>query len=250
MKGLPEHVRRLADAWGFVATEELPGGHCSRVFANETRVLKAPFQGEELTFGVPAALKLASVGGPEVYEHDVASGAILMERLRPGRELSTSTLSESEAQGIFVELTSKIAGLSADSAMQLRDYHAFRHPLLDRLEETTTSRVFLHGDLHHHNILSDSANWRPIDPKGLAGDPHFECIAFLRNPVDQLKEVRDLAGFTETRIHSLARALDLDPWRIAAWGLLDNIESTSPPDHPWGRLGEIYRELELRLRSG
>lgn len=81
--------------------EELPGGHCSRVFATWDRVLKVPFQGEELSSGfrasshVPtqddmtyeefAAIALAL---PEVTEHvkrteiDLSRAGRHMARLR------------------------------------------------------------------------------------------------------------------------------------------------------------------------
>ena len=84
--------------FSFEPIEELRGGHCSRVYGNETRVLKVPFQGEELTFGWRASLLLQTCGGPQVFEHDASTGAVLMERINPGRALS---LPEPEAREIF-----------------------------------------------------------------------------------------------------------------------------------------------------
>lgn len=52
----------------FEATEELPGGFCSKVYANATHVLKVPFQGEELTSGLVAALAMSNTIGPEVVD--------------------------------------------------------------------------------------------------------------------------------------------------------------------------------------
>jgi hypothetical protein len=104
---LPADIAALADRWQFVPTEELPGGQCSRVFASETLVLKVPFQGEELTYGVPAALKLQSVGGPRVLCHYVATGALLMERLCPGTTLAESSLDEKASLGVFVEAAAR-----------------------------------------------------------------------------------------------------------------------------------------------
>jgi streptomycin 6-kinase len=233
--------------WGFTPLEELPGGHCSRVFADASCVLKAPFQGEELTSGVSAALKLAEAGGPAVYRHDSATGVVLMERLVPGSDLDSSPLSEADMQEVFVRIARRLSGLDPAGAMPLTSYFEFEHPLLAQLESTTQERVFLHGDLHHQNILFDGQAWRPIDPKGLVGDRHFECVAFLRN---HLQGIEDLFSFTEERIHSLARQLALDPWRIAAWGLLDRLDSADgPTDDPWTRLYGVYVDLEERLRS-
>jgi streptomycin 6-kinase len=235
---------------GFEAREELPGGHCSRVFADWDRVLKIPFQGEELTYGVPAALKLADAGGPRIFAYDKATGAVLMERLVPGSDLSRSDLGPEAREEVFCRLAARIARLDPDGAMPLRDYFEFEHPLLDRLEDATAERVFLHGDLHHANILFDGRDWRPIDPKGLCGDRHFECVAFLRNPIEELRETEDLLGLTRSRVASLAKRMSLDPWRIVAWGLLDRIESQElATDDPWRRLLDVYVELEDALRQ-
>ncbi len=246
---LPPHAARLALEWGFFAREELPGGHCCRIFADASSVLKVPLRGEELTYGAAASIKLAGAGGPRIVRSDPETGTVLMERLIPGTDLSTSDLDDGERQAIFGGLAQAVARLGTSGAMPLAEYVGFPHPLLDRLEDTTQERVFLHGDLHHGNILFDGGTWRPIDPKGLVGDRHYECVAYLRNPIDELRGKRDLLRFTEGRIRSLARRLDLDPWRIAAWGLLDRQESDdTQTDDPWTRLKHVYVDLEKRLR--
>ena len=99
----PEALERYQTLWGFVATEELPGGFCSRVFASEELVLKLPFQGEEMVSGWRAYAQLEKVGGPKVYQADSETGAVLMERLRPGTKLTSLGL-EPEAEDVFVQL--------------------------------------------------------------------------------------------------------------------------------------------------
>ncbi|HTQ11393.1 MAG TPA: aminoglycoside phosphotransferase family protein [Fimbriimonadaceae bacterium] len=240
---MPSHARSLADAWGFEPDEELPRGHCSRIFADSTRVLKVPFQGEELTYGAATAVKLQAVGGPEILAHDRETGIVLMRRLSPGIHLAEACLDESDAQSVFAGLAIGIARLDPEAAMTIRDYLAVDHPLLDRLEATADTRCFLHGDLHHYNILADGDVWRPIDPKGLFGDPHYECVAFLRNPIEVLRRVDDLVAFTRPRIESLAKRLGLDPWRIVAWGFVDGLDNDGPPEDPWCRLHDAYAQL-------
>src|SRR5205814_1644783 len=97
-------------------------GHCSRVFADEHRVLKAPFQGEELTFGVDAALRIQAAGGPKVLRYDRASGAVLMERCNPGTSLADGELDEESARSVFVGLASRMFALEPTAAMPLREY--------------------------------------------------------------------------------------------------------------------------------
>jgi hypothetical protein len=242
-------ILSLAQRWNFEPTEELPGGHCSKVFANDHLVLKVPFQGEELTYGVPAALKLQTVEGPKVFEHD-PGGAVLMERFVPGSTLAESGLEEHQCQEIFAHHARQISTLDPTGAMPLRDFFTNDHPLKRHLLETTPLETFLHGDLHHFNLLKHGESWRPIDPKGLVGDPHFECAAYLRNPIPLIDRMDDLTSFSRSRVLSLARLLDLDPWRIAAWELLDRLEDDeSPPGSGWFRLRIAFQILEEELRS-
>lgn len=91
-----------------------------------------------------------------------------------------------------------------------------------QLLETPHARVLLHGDLHHYNVLLHGGRWCSIDPKGVVGDPAFEPSAFLRNPYDRFPD-EDLSVMQRERIAIFAKELDLDPWRIWAWGLVANV---------------------------
>lgn len=246
---LPPELQAIADAWSFSPTEELPGGHCSRIFANESLAMKAPFVGEEMTSGFDAALALQQAGGPRIFHSDRDSAVVLMERLTPGTMLNRSGLDELACQEVFVALVRRISRLPVQGAMELNQYFEFEHPLLDSLMRSNSKRVFLHGDLHHENILDHQGEWRPIDPKGLVGDPNFEPIAFLRNPIGLLPQIEDLEAFTESRIRSIADKLGLDAWRIAAWGVLDRLEGKDgPPDDAWTKLYFAFEAIETRLR--
>lgn len=64
--------------------------------------------------------------------------------------------------------------------------------LRDKLLNTTTNEVLLHGDLHHDNILQNGDGWLVIDPKGFIGDPAFEPAAYLCNPIPELLRKRQL----------------------------------------------------------
>ncbi len=47
--------------------------------------------------------------------------------------------------------------------------------------------VVVHGDLHYANVMADAAGeWVAIDPKPMAGDPHYEPAPLLWNRMDEL----------------------------------------------------------------
>jgi len=257
---LPEELVEFCRAHDFQPTEKLPGGHCSKLYADQTRVLKVPFQGEEMDTGLLASRRIEAVGGPKIDAWSDDPPALLMERLVPGCTLSERGLSPAEREEVFLSMAAKMRTLPTDGTMELADFliepqncetvSRWRIELIEELTQTATETTFLHNDLHHGNILFDGTAWRPTDPKGVRGDPHYECVAFLRNPIHELKEVEDLIGFTRSRLLSIAEATGFSPWRIAAWGRLDmsdsgNYESTSP----WERLGAVYKILIKEFQS-
>ena len=111
-------------------------------------------------------------------------------------------------------------------------------PLKNHLLETSPQDVFLHGDLHHDNILSHGDGYVVIDHKGLIGDPAYEVAAFIRNPLPNLLEAPDSVAIITARIHGFAVGLDIDPQRITQWCCVQavlswiwNIEDGLCPDY-------------------
>jgi streptomycin 6-kinase len=97
--------------------------------------------------------------------------------------------------------------------------------------------VVLHGDLHHMNILAAGpGDWRAIDPKGVIGEPAYECGALLRNPIPQISSWPELARTLARRIAVLAETLRLDRRRIHGWALAQTVLSAwwSVEDDPEG----------------
>lgn len=240
----------LCSRWEFAPVEELAGGVCSRVYADAARVLKVPFQGEERDSGARATVRLASIGGPRVDAWDEATGAVLMERLVPGSLLSDWGTSEAAKQEVVCRLIEEVAALEIGETLPVEKYFLRPNPLMDRLIETTRQTVFLHGDLHHLNVLRDQSTWRAIDPKGLCGDPNFEVIAYLRNPHDVIRNCPDFVALSRARILRFANRLGLDPWRMAAWALVDaqDIDEIEAESHPWTKVLRAMEHLEREFR--
>ncbi|MBA4293119.1 hypothetical protein C0431_09115 [bacterium] len=262
----PANIQPFARDNNFNPTEELPPGYCSRIFTDGTRILKVPFQGEEQTSGARAAILIQQVNGPKIYAHHEPTGALIMERIPGGQSLLTTMVSNetpSPSMGrvreglsadpmnmsdipIFIPLAQAMSTLPATNFPLLANFYKNPPEIAKILLETTPKHVFLHGDLHHENILFDdrTSTYRPIDPKGLIGDPHYEPVAFLRNPILTLPDHPNLYKFTHDRIISTSKALELDPFRIAAWLYIDRYcDLQEDPSPRWQSVLPTFHKL-------
>jgi hypothetical protein len=220
----------LSEQWSFKPTEELPGGHCSRVYATADKVLKVPYQGEEMTTGYLAIARLGEPYGPEIFESDVATGSMLMARAIPGTKLHESGLTEKEQFEVWLPIAKAFQTISKEGLMPFAEYAGLKDPLVVHLLETTEREVSLHGDLHHENILKSGDGWMCIDAKGLIGDPAIEGAAFICNPFPEFGDMPP-SHFIK-RIQETANALEVDPFRVWGWSVARMREET-PTHEPW-----------------
>lgn len=168
-----------------------------------------------------------------------------MPRIRPGTSLADSGLSPVEQTELAIYLMRAMPLGEPCEFLPLFDYEPSPSPEWKALIESSPRAKFLHGDLHHFNILLGQ-DWTLIDPKGLWGDPAYEPVAFLRNPIPSLIDHPDLPAFQRQRIHTFATALSLDADRILAWHRADlNSMSEDELDPSWRHLREIAGELKL-----
>ena len=177
-----------------------------------------------------------------------SDGAVLMERLRPGRSLSQLV-----RQGADEEATTILAGVIARMSPTEPDFpcattrsweEAFarysasgdtRVPsrlvvhgarVYAELCDSETHPRLLHGDLHHDNVLfDDRRGWQAIDPKGVVGEVEFEIGAALRNPQELPGVIADLTTL-KRRIEIFAARLQLDGDRVLAWAFAQAVLST------------------------
>ncbi len=236
--------------FGFEPDEELEGGYCSRVWATADRVLKVPWRGEEMESGARAALLLAGHGGPTIHHYDPTTGALLMDRIVPGTPLHLAELSEDEMDQLWAGFVQAWHHLPAKGMVPLSEFFAVTPlaALRDELLPSSPDPVFLHGDLHHENVLQGSGNkfW-VIDPKGLVGDPCFEAAAWLRNPRTQSREPQELGARLDRRLEFLSTTFGWDPWRMQAWTLLTLDDPNDPPD-PNTLWDDLLQLLRCRLK--
>jgi streptomycin 6-kinase len=209
----------------------------------------------------------ANHGGVSVLQTDPGTGATLMPHLRPGTDLAKSNLEEAECISIAVNLYRQLQAAPLVEAWTHErwfrelwdgaptDLSRVRPELLDfgqrlgrYLLETTTRKTLLHGDLHHYNILRNGNDWVVIDPKGLLGDPAFEPVAFLRNPVDSLKLDENLEERQRFRIQRFAELLDEPIERIWGWAITQMVLDAVWSGSDWGITWASVAEATLAVR--
>lgn len=152
-----------------------------------------------------------------LYESNIKNGALLIEKLSPGKNLFCKTTAEQRITA-FAELYNSLH-LPARGAADYPTYRGWigrfikltenrndikEHGikalnLYDELVRTYSKTMLLHGDIHHYNIISDGDGYRLIDPKGVIGDPVFDCSRFIIQEFDDdLKKHKyaDIKSFT------------------------------------------------------
>ena len=210
--------------------------------------------------GVPAVLKLsfpqdkefrteaaalAAFGGRGIcrlLELDLDRGAMLLERLRPGRplaDLGNDEEATSAAAGVMKQLWRPapqdhafptVSGWARGFERLRRRFDGGTGPmpeglvgeaeaLFAELLDSAGEPLLLHGDLHQENILSAGREpWLAIDPKGVVGEAAYDTAALLHNPVGTL-DAPDPRGLLERRLDVLSGGLGLERARVRAWGL-------------------------------
>jgi streptomycin 6-kinase len=192
-------AEEVAREWGVPLGERIPAGRFSFVaFAGDDAVLKVvPVEDDEADHEADSLALLAGDGAVRLLRHDRARRAILIERARPGED--ASRLSEPEAIHVAVAAAKRIwRPATRGSPFRWIGDHVPRwldnagdHYLVRQAKEIyatmhPSDTTLVHGDLHHHNLLSHGEGWVVIDPKPMVGDPEFDVPTFLWNPIGHL----------------------------------------------------------------
>lgn len=215
----------------------------------EEVVLKIGWPDPELLSEMDALKIYQGRGIAQLLECNRDKGALLLERVRPGRMLS-EVEDDEQATEIAANVMRQIwqpvepgNGLLtvaqwARGFTRLRQHYGggtgpFPLRLVEAAERIYTDflaspgpQVLLHGDLHHFNILSGTRlPWMAIDPKGVVGEAAYDTGALLRNPVPNILAHPDLKNITLRRVAQLSDLLSIDRQRIAGWGMAQAVLS-------------------------
>lgn len=165
----------------------------------------------------------AGHGAARLLRHDRERRVLLLERARPGTDISG--LLEDEATAIAVDVGLKLWRPAAQPFRWIGDYvprwldeepnelTPLARELFASLDVGRTTLV--HGDFHHHNILDAGGRHVAIDPQPFLGEPEFDVAPFLWNPLP----CRLRVDLLEARLAAFAAA-GLDEERIRKWTVI------------------------------
>jgi len=224
-------ARDVAADWGVELGARFSLSRYSYVAAaGDEAVLKVtPPEDDESEEEADALALWGGRGAVRLLEHDRQRRALLIERARPGRDISE--LPDDDATSIAVHVGLQIwrpAGQpfrwvgdhvprwlaqAEDSSKAGRELVPLARKLYGALG--VGRATLLHGDFHHHNLLDASDRHVAIDPKPMLGEPEFDVPSFLWNPL----RYRMRLDVTERRLAAFAAA-GLDEGRMRAWAVI------------------------------
>lgn len=233
-------AERVAAEWGLDLGEPFAFAyHSYAAPVSDDAVLKVAWEGDDESLHDAEALDLwDGRGAVRVLRRDSERRALLLERARPGTDISD--LDDDEATAIAVDVASR---LWLPGAAPFRPVEPEVRRWLDRAEREGSELVplarqlfaqvgagtdwLVHGDFHHHNILRDGERFVAIDPKPYLADREYDVPSFLWNPIDCRMDDREQ---TERRIAAFVGA-GLDDFRIRAWTVIRGAYLRTDPEY-------------------
>jgi streptomycin 6-kinase len=205
--------------------------------------------------GRPAALKLVMPHDEARHEHlalqawhgngtvqllraDPHRWALLLERLHADEDLTSlwdleacelvagfyarlhvPALPQLQRLSVFVgRWTERLAALPADAPVPRRLVEQAVSLGRSFVADADTDARTIHGDLHYENVLAgDREPWLVIDPKPMAGDPHYEVAPMLWNRWEEVVSSGDVRDAVRRRFHTLVDTALLDEDRARDW---------------------------------
>lgn len=233
----------------------------ARTPAGADLVLKLVWPHEDAAHEAAGLRAWAGVGAVRIHDGALLDGAeaLLLERCRPGRPLSTEPEADQDAVVADVlralwraRLDDVGGGFPTLASMCARWADGFdRHVAAGRcpldhglaaagialyreLPATADRHVLLATDLHAGNVLAaERASWLAIDPKPHTGDPTYDATQHVLNGAARLRS--DPAALCDR----MAGLLDLDAERLRLWVFARCVQE-SPG---WPGLAEVATRL-------
>ncbi len=269
---LPRLLALAASRWDLEPGAPLPGLSynyvCSATLLPSPRMGRAPSASFQKGFARAGSEGILKIGIPNreltseieclrawggmpfrptarLLESDPENGLLLLERLRPGANL-TSIPDDDRAAAIAADVMARIwiPAPEKHNFLLLKDWFDGLNGLRPRFDggtgkfpkrlveaaEGLIRELFaeeetwlIHGDCHHYNILSHGSEWRVIDPKGVVGAREYEVAPFLLNPLYSPRP--NIKRETLRRLDIFSERLGLDRQRLWAWAVAHSVLS-------------------------
>ncbi len=246
LQNLPQLVKEIANEWNLsrlIQLENLSYNYVMSGFYDAYPViLKISPDEIALEREAMALQHFKGFGCMRVFRRNTT--AILIEKAVPGSSLKLSN--EDEAIEIVCNIIKKLTytpipkdsifPFIKDLLRQLDSYcsvvssnevlYYYLQKAIstkNQLLTTTGKQFFLHGDLHHDNILQHNNKWCFIDPKGVIGNLEFDVATFIYNPIPGLLTMQDAIGLINKRIITFAKQLQLDQDCIRQWCFVKSV---------------------------
>jgi len=218
-------AREVAAEWGVELGPRFPlAFHGFVAPAGEDAVLKVtPDEYWETDLEPDALAHWGGEGAVRLLRHDRERRAFLLERARPGTDVSD--LPDEQATAIAVEVGLKLWRPAVEPFRWIGDHvprwldeepnalTPLARELLASLDVGGTTLV--HGDFHHHNILDAGGRYVAIDPQPFLGEAEFDVPPWLWNPLP----CRLRVDLLESRLAAFVAA-GLDEERIRKWAVI------------------------------
>jgi streptomycin 6-kinase len=233
--------KNLINQWSLTSVTDLavtPYSHLYQAYSNTLNlnvVVKVAGSRQDSVREAQALSAYAGVGCARLIDYNKEFGAALIEKICPGTSLSIEFPDQDEQATIslcqLIGRLPKIWNERSNIEKLVDRVKALEHPsnniekirlkaleLTGYLLASSGHQVFLHGDLHHDNvILSHERGYVAIDPKGVIGEIEYEVAAFMCNPIDQLPKVNGLLDVFENRLSIFREQLGLNLERVKMW---------------------------------
>ena len=260
---LPELIAGLERDWGIEVGGTLQGGTAAFV-AEAVRadgspaVLKLAMPAESegrvaLGHELRTLLLVDGRGCVRVLEHDLARGAVLLERL--GRQLVELGLPVPQQLRIICGVVRRVWDVPPDASLPSLAtkgpwFEAFIEATWEELDRPCARQVvdravfyaerrtaafdeeravLTHGDAHAWNTLEDLAAHRPgafrlVDPDGLIAEPEYDLAIPMREFNEELLAA-DALPIGRERARVLAAHTGRDAQKIWEWGFVERVST-------------------------
>jgi streptomycin 6-kinase len=224
---LPGMVEELAERWS-LRLERPFETHIALVVPASDAVLKINFPDVESEHEADALERWDGVGAVRLLDRDDELRALLLKRLRPGRQLwdlpddEATEIAARVLEQLWVPAERLFRHLEDEAARWAQELpsRGLDPDLVDgavaflrAASPTQRESVLLHQDFHGGNVLLSEDGWLAIDPKPLVGEREFDIASLIRDRRPTTKAAM------ERRFAHLVDRLSLDPERARGWAI-------------------------------